>query len=547
MKFAMKSADLTYTGTTMVQEGIDAAKSGDKALARSLLLRAVEHDSNDETGWLWLAYLAENLSKAVYYLRRVLEINPRNDRARASLNKALLRHGIALAKAGSKEQARALLLEASYLDPDSEPVWLLLASVAGNTDYAVACLSRALEINPANEQTISRLNKLGSQTATPVESLVAEAHDEVVAERKAQAVAGQAWVEDAVRASEEAEAQLREVEARWREEAEARAEADARAREEARARAEAEQTLAAAEARAEYAVRASQEGKRRWAEVEVRALEAEARLQEAEARWREEAEARAEAEQALAAAEARAEDAVRASLEVERRRAEAEARALEAEAQLQEAEARWKEKAEAQFQQARARWREKAEARAMAERRVKETQEEFNRSVDARREAEMARADAAAREEAEARAVAGQSVAAAEAGAEDAVRANAEAHDEQTGQEAHAGDGPEAEEAEEAEAPVAEAHAKAAAGLMVQAGFEQKAHQDAQAIVEQTAWVEELASAEQAVREASYSSGQILALGFEANDVVFKTKHKLLGYGLIALLLIAVVWLILIR
>ncbi len=65
----------------------------------------------------------------------------------------------------------------------------------------------------------------------------------------------------------------------------------------------------------------------------------------------------------------------------------------------------------------------------MAEQRSKETQEEFNRSVNARREAEMARAkaEAEARMAANARARAEEARVAAEARAKEAIRASEEA------------------------------------------------------------------------------------------------------------------------
>jgi len=147
----------------LLQEGVAAAKSGDKPLARSLLLRALEHDSNNEIGWQWLAYVADTLPEAIEYLRRVLAINPQNSQAQASLNKVLLRHGIALAKEGSKPQARELLLEASSLNPGAELVWLWLASVAERPADAANWLQKTLEINPNNQQAISWLNQLRSQ------------------------------------------------------------------------------------------------------------------------------------------------------------------------------------------------------------------------------------------------------------------------------------------------------------------------------------------------------------------------------------------------
>src|SRR5262245_22676810 len=153
----MESADFTATGATLLQDGITAAKAGNKDLARSFLLRAVAAGNGDEIGLLWLAYLAEDVQEAIGYLRRVLDINPHNSQAQTGLNKALLRQGITLAKAGKKAAARELLLEVSTLDSGNELVWLWLASVAEYQQETVACLRKALAINPNSQLTVSWL------------------------------------------------------------------------------------------------------------------------------------------------------------------------------------------------------------------------------------------------------------------------------------------------------------------------------------------------------------------------------------------------------
>jgi twitching motility two-component system response regulator PilG len=69
----------------LLQEGISAAKAGNKALAYSLLQQATELAPENELAWLWLAGVAPNPDEAVSFLKRVLEINPANERARAGL------------------------------------------------------------------------------------------------------------------------------------------------------------------------------------------------------------------------------------------------------------------------------------------------------------------------------------------------------------------------------------------------------------------------------------------------------------------------------
>lgn len=80
--------------------------------------------------------------------------------------KQLRQQGIAAAKAGDKEQARQLLQQSIRLEPNSEPAWLWLASVARDQRERVFCLRRILEINPANEQAIKALRQIGELADT---------------------------------------------------------------------------------------------------------------------------------------------------------------------------------------------------------------------------------------------------------------------------------------------------------------------------------------------------------------------------------------------
>lgn len=69
----------------LIKEGITAAKSGNKSLARHLLRRATELAPEIELGWLWLGGVTESPEEVVGHMQRVLEINPNNQRAQAGL------------------------------------------------------------------------------------------------------------------------------------------------------------------------------------------------------------------------------------------------------------------------------------------------------------------------------------------------------------------------------------------------------------------------------------------------------------------------------
>ncbi|MGQ9907216.1 MAG: tetratricopeptide repeat protein [Candidatus Flexifilum sp.] len=67
------------------QQGIAAAKAGNKDEARSLLQQSIRLDPGSEAAWLWLASVARDQRERSFCLRKVLEINPGNDAARQAL------------------------------------------------------------------------------------------------------------------------------------------------------------------------------------------------------------------------------------------------------------------------------------------------------------------------------------------------------------------------------------------------------------------------------------------------------------------------------
>jgi hypothetical protein len=69
----------------LLQTGIEAARSGNRAAARMILGQVVERDPRNELGWMWLASVAETAAERRTYLQKVLEINPANERAKQAL------------------------------------------------------------------------------------------------------------------------------------------------------------------------------------------------------------------------------------------------------------------------------------------------------------------------------------------------------------------------------------------------------------------------------------------------------------------------------
>src|SRR5437879_2810959 len=66
-------------------QGIEAAKSGDRAHARELLKRSLGYNPRNELAWFWLGNVVESDNQRRECLMRVLQINPLNEMARQEL------------------------------------------------------------------------------------------------------------------------------------------------------------------------------------------------------------------------------------------------------------------------------------------------------------------------------------------------------------------------------------------------------------------------------------------------------------------------------
>ena len=81
----MKSVDAA------LQEAIQAAREGRRVEARNMLLEVVDTDPQNESAWIWLTGLVDDLEDKIIACENVLTINPSNERVRAYLNQLLER------------------------------------------------------------------------------------------------------------------------------------------------------------------------------------------------------------------------------------------------------------------------------------------------------------------------------------------------------------------------------------------------------------------------------------------------------------------------
>lgn len=70
-----------------LRQGVEAAKRGDRVTARRLLEQVVQVDDNNELAWMWLASAVNTVAERRACLERVLQINPKNERATEALRR----------------------------------------------------------------------------------------------------------------------------------------------------------------------------------------------------------------------------------------------------------------------------------------------------------------------------------------------------------------------------------------------------------------------------------------------------------------------------
>jgi twitching motility two-component system response regulator PilG len=144
----------------LLQQGIAAARAGDKATARARFRELTAHNFDNELAWLWLASVADTPAHAVACLRRVLQINASHVKARAALFRLVMEQGIQQARAGDKPAAYASFVEGSTLDAKNELVWTWMASTAPGPAEALNALRHVLHINPTHQQAGRAYKKL---------------------------------------------------------------------------------------------------------------------------------------------------------------------------------------------------------------------------------------------------------------------------------------------------------------------------------------------------------------------------------------------------
>ena len=150
-----------------VRRGIEASGEAQMDLARQCFLQAVAHDERSEMAWFQLASISDSADEKISHLEKVLELNPENETAKASLQTAqshiiesLLRKANVAAISGERETASEMLREVLEQSPDLEEAWILKSYLAESFSEKITCFEKVLTLDPENDAAISGLASL---------------------------------------------------------------------------------------------------------------------------------------------------------------------------------------------------------------------------------------------------------------------------------------------------------------------------------------------------------------------------------------------------
>ncbi|HLM60768.1 MAG TPA: response regulator [Pyrinomonadaceae bacterium] len=165
-------ATKSLLANTFVQRGVEALTDANQNFAKQCFWQAIAHDDQNETAWLSLASASDSTETKITYLQKVVNINPGNESAKASLQAAkkqaaesLLRKANSAAVAGNREEAREMLQEVLEHSPELEEAWILKSYLAESFSEKITCFEKVLKFNPENEMAISGIASLRAMMA----------------------------------------------------------------------------------------------------------------------------------------------------------------------------------------------------------------------------------------------------------------------------------------------------------------------------------------------------------------------------------------------
>jgi tetratricopeptide (TPR) repeat protein len=161
----------------LLQQAILQARAGHELTARDMFLDIVRKQPRNETAWMWLTGLLDDLDECIEACEQVLDINPNNEHARLYLQQLLMKKDKQsaeernrveeqaravreAAKSGEREVSLGLVRELTRQRYVSVDTWRLLAELSTDLHEQTSALEKLLELKPGDEHAKSELKRL---------------------------------------------------------------------------------------------------------------------------------------------------------------------------------------------------------------------------------------------------------------------------------------------------------------------------------------------------------------------------------------------------
>jgi len=181
----------------LVQQAMSAIRAGHELTARDIFLEVVKISPQNETAWMWLTGLLDNLDDRIYACKQVLEINPGNVRVGEYLDQLLadrkkqqdelrlrvdehVEKARELIKENKPAEALELVRGLARNDVAGAEVWRLLANLSPELNERVHAFERLIELAPNDPQVREELKKARHLQEHPIhQAEIYEEHGEI--------------------------------------------------------------------------------------------------------------------------------------------------------------------------------------------------------------------------------------------------------------------------------------------------------------------------------------------------------------------------------
>ena len=162
---------------TLLQQAMSAMRAGHELTARDIFLEVVEINPRNETAWMWLTGLLDDLDDCIYACQQVLEINPRNVHVNQYLSQLLVdkkkqqetqrlrveghvARAREMVKAKKRSEALGLVRSLAQDGEVNADVWRLLADLTPEMDERMHALEKLLALTAGDAQARQEFERL---------------------------------------------------------------------------------------------------------------------------------------------------------------------------------------------------------------------------------------------------------------------------------------------------------------------------------------------------------------------------------------------------